>query len=213
MRPQPFWGDTDIAGQLLGFYEAEVLMEIESSRQYRVCLNIGAGDGYYCVGWLVAEPQSEISRVSIAFETDRRGQTAIRDLALLNGVEDRVTIYGKATLRSLMAVIDKQRHHLSELLIICDIEGAEYELFSEEILEALRGAKLIIEAHEFTSHMVGERKSLEKRAEKYFRVRTCTTGSRNPHQFDVLHQLTDTERWLVCAEGRDGPPGRWLVLE
>jgi hypothetical protein len=54
LPPRSYWGDTDVAMQLLGSYESEVLDELQKSPDRSVLVNLGAADGYYVNGWAIS---------------------------------------------------------------------------------------------------------------------------------------------------------------
>lgn len=208
-----FWGETDVASQLLGIYEQEVLIEITASTTRRLLLNLGSADGYYSVGWSLSKFRGAGERCSIAFEISPQGQEATRRMALLNGVEERVSVSGEATSEALLSLRLPPHLEMNQLLILSDIEGAEYDVLTDEVLHRFRGAKWIIEVHEFNSRMQASLVELIVGANRYYQVRTIRSGSRNPNSIDELLPYPDVDRWLVCAEGREGLPGKWLVLD
>ena len=212
MSKRTFWGDTDIATQLLGIYEREVLEEVMRSADRRILLNIGAADGYYSVGWSLGVDEGGHKRSAVAFEATAAGRSAIHQLAIENRVVDRIEVRGVATSEVMLDYFAKSSPPIEEVLIICDIEGGEYELLNEKVLAMTQGAKWIIEAHEFTSEMVAARVDLLQRAAKFFTVNVLTSGSRNPHELTEFSSFGDVDRWLLCAEGRDGRTGNWIVL-
>lgn len=209
-----FWGDTDVAAQILGIYEQEVLQELQTSMDRSVLINLGAADGYYSIGWARLNSPEGTERTSIAFEIERSGREQIKLNARLNGVEDSVRITGIATKESLLELREKGKLDPRECVILSDIEGYEYKLIDADVFRAFAGAKWIIEAHEFDERMQGSlSKLLSLAAEHFDVVRVLTTGMRNPHSFEELRDMSDVDRYLICAEGRDGLPGKWLVFE
>lgn len=92
------WSAADRGSMLLGMYEKEVL---DAYARYAVhCdafIDVGAADGYYAIGGLVAEHFV----TAVCFEIDPKGQEVIRQQARLNGVLDRIDVRAKATTESL----------------------------------------------------------------------------------------------------------------
>ncbi len=203
-----FWGGTDVASQLLGIYEQEVLHEVQASESRTLLYDFGSADGYYAIGWC----KSRSDRTCVAFELSNEGQIATRRNAIVNGVEARIEVNGELTRESLLSIEFPSSVSCENVLVISDIEGAEYELFSREVLRRFKGCKWIIEVHEFDHEMRKKLVSLQLLAEEFYKVRLLVSGPRNPHSLSELESLSDVERWLLCAEGRDGLPGKWLVL-
>jgi hypothetical protein len=138
------------------------------------------------------------------------GRSLIRRGAELNGVSEKVEVRRTATRQELLSL--KLPCPTHQLLILVDIEGAEYQLIDEVVLNRFRGAKWIIEVHEFDRVMTSSLTTLQALADAFYVSRLLQSGSRNPHQFEELEQFSDVDRWLLCAEGRDGPRGKWLVI-
>jgi hypothetical protein len=130
----------------------------------------------------------------------------------LNDVSDRVTVYGEAG-PSFINSIEQQGVNLSDAVVLCDIEGGEFELLNDEVLSALRECKLIIELHDEALED-GEirRLRLAATAEKYFGIRFLDGGPRDPGSLHLLRDLPDDDRWLICSEGRTIRQ-QWMVLE
>lgn len=208
-----FWGDTDIASQLLGFYEEEVLNEITSSKSRSTFINLGAADGYYSIGWAMMNCDRQSACRSIAFEINPMGRDLIQENSRVNGVREQVMVKGAATKESLLALLEDDGVRVDDLLLLSDIEGVEYQILDEEVLQRFHGAKWIIEAHEFNPEMRASLAKLIELAGKFYNVRVIIAGPRNPNQMPELIDLPDVDRWLICAEGRDGLPGKWLVFD
>lgn len=102
-------------------------------------LNIGAGEGYYAVGLA----RRNLSAHVFAFETNPEGQMLIRELARLNGVEERVTVYGECCSNDLATALSRAQ----KVLVVMDIEGAEIELLKPQEIADLSRAHILVEAH------------------------------------------------------------------
>jgi hypothetical protein len=99
-----------------------------------------------------------------------------------------------------------------ECLLFVDIEGGEFDLLSDEVLNHFKNSTIIIEVHEW---LVGngqlELKLLKDRASAFFNIKSLTTGSRDLSHFSELDSYSDTDRWLLCSENR-ARRMQWLVL-
>jgi hypothetical protein len=128
--------------KLLGTYERELATKIEwiCRRQPVLVVDVGAAEGYYAVGLAMRIPRARI----IAFELDETGQAALRRMAELNGVADRLTVHGRCAPADLAAALGGHPRPV----VICDVEGDE-ALLDPERVPALRAAVVLVETHEF----------------------------------------------------------------
>jgi hypothetical protein len=126
--------------KLLGCYEQPLQPHIEQAiqKQYATILNIGCAEGYYAVGMAKRMPGTRV----LAHDLNPKAQEVFTALAQKNSVSDRVTIGG------LFSPGDFAPHAGQDVLLMCDIEGAERELLDPESAPALKGMDIIVESHE-----------------------------------------------------------------
>jgi hypothetical protein len=198
----------DIAPKLFGLYEQEVLNAIAPLRgKHRVLVNLGADDGYYGVGLV----KTGFCERSICFEASERGRNALRATALSNGVADRVQIEGAAG-SDFSGVLARLGVAATDCLVICDVEGAEFSIFSAECLAALAGAHVVIELHGFQTPDGGMlERTLIANSQKHFNVSTVRTSARDLSAIPELETMNDSDRWLICSESR-ARIMTWLML-
>ena len=202
------WGPGDVAAKLFGLYEQEVLAIVEAAALKRSDLiNLGAADGYYGVGLVAAN----VFRRSICYEVSERDREYLKTSAEQNGVSERVRILGRAS-NAFGREARDMGVSLERALVLCDVEGAEFGIFDDECLEALRDSEIVIELHDF---LVDDGRDalqlLIDRAGRHFNARIFKTGFRNLSGIPELDSLSDSDRWLVCSEGR-GKMMAWLHL-
>jgi hypothetical protein len=202
------WGASDFGPMLLGTYEAPILATlIELSKSADLLIDIGAADGYFGVG-LVSKGYFERSA---CFEMDAGMRRALTDVARLNGVEHKVLTFGVAT-DELTAQLAAAGVSLSDAVVLCDIEGAEFDLFTPEVLAGLDSCPIIIELHEAYFEDGKERlAALIKDAEKHFEVSFIDHGPRELSEHEFVRHLIEDDRWLLTSEGRCVNQ-RWLLL-
>ena len=197
--------DGPLALKVLGLYEQELLDEI-TARPVQTLVNMGGADGYYSVGML----RADLAERSIAFEMDPAGRETIARNAKANGVADRITVLEKATedwaARVLELDVDPAR-----TLVLCDIEGMEFELITPEAVAALPGASYMIELH----HALvpdGETKleRLQAALEPTHRTQVLRSGPPRWSGIAEVEALRDLERALVTSQGRK-MIGEWMV--
>jgi hypothetical protein len=129
--------------KLLGIYERELAPYIERSieRQPRLVVDLGAAEGYYAIGMARRVALAHV----VAFEKEGEGQNALREMARLNGVNHRVTVYGRCEPHDLDSVLGDE----SEAIVICDVEGYEEKLLDPARVPALQRLPILVELHDF----------------------------------------------------------------
>jgi hypothetical protein len=196
----------DFPSMFFGTYEQELLDElVKIPAPYENFINLGAGDGYYPIGAL----KSGIFKNAIAYEENESRRIQMKRLAQQNSCLDSLEIRGFADENCFS---EYTSDFLSKCVILSDIEGGEFELFSEENLVKLSKSIVLIEIHDFLIQD-GQLKleDLLNRASKYFELRKLTTTKRDLSQYAELKSFTDIDRWFVVVEGR-GPLMTWLLM-
>lgn len=123
---------------LLGAYERQLypLLEEAAVRCDQI-IDIGSAEGYFAVG---------LARLTgkrvIAFDANGSEREMLKEMAALNGVSDLVDVSRWCSCATLADLAAGQR-----ALVFCDIDGGEFDLFTPEVVEALRGCDVFIELH------------------------------------------------------------------
>jgi hypothetical protein len=203
---EPTWaGFADKSSQLFGFYEREVLDTLEAIDKRDVFINLGAADGYYAVGMIIADKAA----VSYAYEIDEKSRDTLSNNAKLNNVTERIVIRGEA---SNDFYRDFQQSELDDSIILCDIEGEEFAVFTTETLYHLKSAIIIIEIHDWVFPNKTELlANLISNAEGTHRIEILKMSERDLTPFAELSELSDDDRWVICSEGRPKIMS-WLLL-
>ena len=87
-------------------------------------------------------------------------------------------------------------------MLLVDIEGAEFDVIDQGTFEVFSKSVVIIEIHEWFTDISQKLEHLEKAAAKTHRISKIRTSSRDLSGFESLKMLSDTNRWLLCSEGR-----------
>lgn len=129
--------------KLLGIYERELVPQVEAliTRAPRLIVDVGAAEGYYAIGLARRLPQTRV----VGFEMELKGQGALREMAQLNGVSDRVQVRGKCEPGDLATALGDERN----AVVVCDVEGYEQHLLDPVAVPALRHAAVLVELHDF----------------------------------------------------------------
>ena len=189
--------------KLLGCYEQPIQPYIKAltNCSYTKLLNIGCSEGYYAVGLAKIFKTA----ISLAFDKNPSARNACSRLASKNHVSDRVKVEPEFTPNNFSAFRDER------VLVFCDIEGAELDLFSAKAASMLSDIDLIIESHE--CFMPGITDTLTSRFAATHDITVVRdNGSRNlegvPPWFNNLSNL---DQLLSIWEWRSGPTP-WLIM-
>jgi hypothetical protein len=188
-----------VVPKLLGCYEQELHPALNRAIEtdYSAILNIGCAEGYYTVGLARASPKARV----FAWDIDPAAREKTIRNATANGVADRITVEGAFDTAQLNA-FDGQR-----TLVICDIEGAEFELLDPTRSRALAGFDLIVELHPNDER---SERAFVSRFDKTHDVEIVQSEARDPGRFAVLNTLPVLDRMFALVERLEATP--WAVL-
>lgn len=192
-----WWGAADRGAMLLGMYEQELLDALQTlPPNYDTFVDIGAADGYYGIGMTRCRGM----KASWCFEMSAAGQELIRKNAELNGVAGSVEIRGAADANFLTAL---QGLECENVVLFVDIEGGEFELLDDSAFQKFCRSIIFVELHDWFYEDGNERLNrLKATATRTHTITEICTGGRNPSRYSELAKLGDTDRWLICSEGR-----------
>lgn len=192
-----WWSRIDRSAMIFGLYEQEVLQAIAAQKgRSDLFIDIGAADGYYGVACV----SQGIFKRSICFEISDIGQRVIAQTAQINHVADHVAIHGIADADVLSHIPETDRNSATVLL---DIEGAEFDFLTDQVLALFKSSVIFIELHEWNMpDPKAALQGLEDRVRKYFDISVLTMGARDLSVFPELQNAPDLDRWVICMEGR-----------
>jgi hypothetical protein len=194
-----------LALKLFGLYEQEVVAFLTSLKDRDTLINLGAGDGYYSVGLI----RAAIVKRALSFEIDEKGRRAIADNAAQNGVAGSVSIFGAAD-AGLLDTLKAEGVDPASAILLCDIEGAEFDVIDDALVAALQGAAFAIELHDFRFADGARRlEALTARLSKTHDVEIVKAGPADWSGIAELEALHDNARALVTSDGRK-KLGLWL---
>ncbi len=185
--------------KLLGCYEQELHPALNRAIEtdYGAILNIGCAEGYYAVGLARVLPTARV----FAWDIDPSAREKTVRNASANGVADRIMVEG-AFDAAQFDVFDGQR-----ALVICDIEGAEFDLLDPARTPALAGFDLIVELHPNEERSVGE---FTARFEATHDMEIVQPEARDPGRFAALSASPVLDRMFALVERLEATP--WAVL-
>jgi len=120
--------------KILGIYEKELhgILEANKLDTFDKIVVIGAGEGYYAVGFA-----KKWKRPVVAFEQDKKGRDLITRLALIN----RTEVFIKNSFEASTDTLSKKD------FILMDIEGGEEELLDRARFDAWKESVILVEVH------------------------------------------------------------------
>lgn len=190
------WSHSEKVGMLFGLYELEVVEIVARlSSRYSHFIDIGAGEGFYAVGFA----RNHFEKI-LAFEMSEKSQSIISEVARKNNVVEKIQIFGKADREFYKKLGDLDP---ADAIILMDIEGFEFEIIDSDFFAHFKNSDIIVEVHDFMVESGADKlQELVVSSVSTHSVRQFSTGARDLSSLKELETLTDTDRWLVCSEGR-----------
>jgi hypothetical protein len=193
--------DGNLAGsflcpKLLGTYEMELhpLVEGIIAHPYKSIVNIGAGEGYYAVGLARRMPGARL----ICYEMAERNREMLQKIAALNSVEAQIELNGLCCPDALSQRLRGQ----SDILVLCDVEGAEYDLLDPFSIPELRAADILVELHDM--FRPGVTQELKRRFSPTHKIELLHTTPRTHADFPPQVNLPFSKRKAAMNEDRGG---------
>ena len=192
--------------KVLGLYEKEIIDYIANLKSFDTLINLGAADGFYPLGLLKAKKISK----AICFEMTETGRKSILQNAQMNGLSDKIEIFNKATNTSLRDLTKKE--NIGRALIICDIEGGEFQYINKEDFVSFKNSTWVIELHDRVLGLDKKiRENLISIVPSSFTPLILKSSPVNWSENEILEDLSDNDRALVLSAGRK-KIGEWLIL-
>jgi hypothetical protein len=192
--------------KLLGTYELELrgVMEEIAKRSYGRIVDIGAAEGYYTVGLARMHEGAQV----IGYETQAAAHQVLGNLALYNGVENRVYIKGFCTTNSLAVDL---RDGKGRLLVVSDCEGWEQTLLTPEGVGGLARADMLVETHDFLQPLVA--RTIRKRFAETHEVEEIRSVPRRIEDWPEQAAFVG-EKYRLSAMAEHRPEGQtWLWMK
>ncbi len=188
--------------KLLGCYESELhehWLSLRATRRYAAIVDVGSAEGYYAVGLARLFPEATV----VARDTESKSHPMIRQLAIDNGVADRLDIGGLFAHADFAAFADRPT------LVLCDIEGAEKELLDPLRAPALGGMDIVVEAHDGMDAAISG--TLTLRFEATHDIVVVHERMRDIDLPSGYQPRDSIDRWISVWEFRSSPTP-WLVM-
>lgn len=136
--------------KLCGTYECELwdVLRAAMKNPYVRLIDVGAGEGYYAVGFALRYQASEV----IAYDAYDNARIMLAGMAEANGVSHRIQIKGLCDPENLES--DLRTGHC---FLIMDVEGAEDLLLDPVKVPSLKTTSILFESHDIIDPGVGGR--------------------------------------------------------
>ncbi len=199
---------SSIYPKLIGSYEAELAENIRffASNDYDKIFIIGCAEGYYCNGFGLISKNSSI----YCFDINNDAVKACKEMSEINNLSNKVNSFNEEfTVEKFKVTKDEK------ILIICDIEGEEEYLFSQENIQNFKTVDLVIECHDYGS--VGLTKKLNSLFSKTHNVQNIKSVDDlyRPIYLEqgsyVPEELSYNEQYRLMKEYRKAQMS-WLIL-
>ena len=192
-----WWGGSDLGAQCLGLYEPEISEALVSLAESSsgTFIDVGAADGFYTTGMLF----SGLARRAICYELSDFGRAAIEENWRHNGAPGRLEINGEASESSIGSLDPAD---LANALVLVDIEGAEFCIFTETVFAALKKSSIVLEVHNWVSDFDNLYAELLRRAHEHFHIDVIPRREANTIHLPELRDFTDDNRLLLQSERR-----------
>mgnify|MGYP001189435123 CR=1 FL=1 len=210
IQEKQWWGIGDVAIKCLGYYEIEVqdvIERVQRENNLNTFIDIGGADGYFALGLI----KNKIFEQSFIFEISSLGRKSIKNGSRLNQVEDRISIYGEATQYNLTQILNEKNIELKNTLLLCDIEGEEYNLINQDLLNFLRDSYIIIELHFFNNDLLSKKNKFLELLASYHSLNIFNSLNRVINISSEFYLMDENERALLLSEGRSHI-GEWVLL-
>ncbi len=195
--------------KILGLYESLVVEKINSIKKFDDFINFGAADGYMALGPLF----NASCKRAICFEMTEEGRDAVKRNAKINNVLDALVVKEKVD-QNVISSLAELKINPSRSVVLCDIEGAEFDVLTKEVFTFLHGATIIVELHDkLINNGHGLREKLFKNIPSDAHTKIISQKQASSFEgISDLEELNDSDRALVMSEGRKFF-GEWLIVE
>lgn len=193
-----------VAPKILGTYEKELqpIMLRPAFQLYSKVVDIGAAEGYYAVGSALRNTKAQVH----AFEANEVACGLLREMCVLNAVEQRVRVSGYCDTKALAETAVAERG-----LVICDVEGYELELLGGPFIRKSDRFDLLVETHDFVHS--GVTAALIARFQASHCIQVIHSTERTCRDFPIqCDSLQPFEKLYSLHEGRPCPM-TWLWMQ
>ena len=193
--------------QILGTYEINVqeyAISLQKKYKLKNIVSFGSGNGFHPLGLI----KNSYFKKAICFEKNRLFQKILIKNFKINNILGKLSCFSGASFKKVFDLLDD--NELKKTLFIIDVEGDEYKLLNNKILNKIKNSCLIIENHDFKIKNKNKVKVIKKLLNKTFNVKIINSKTPkiedylykiNLKQDELLLSLLETRKkmnWFVC---------------
>ena len=170
--PSLFSHSSSIFPKIIGSYENELEPTFNNlfEKSFNAIFNIGSAEGYFAIGLAIKFPNSTV----YAFEQNQKSLENCIKMGELNNVKN--VIYNNK-----FEIFDLNKYQFDNCLVVCDIEGAEKEIFTSSSINNFINSWLIIEVHDFIYHNLSN---------------IISENFQNTHKINIIKSRSDLHKIL-----------------
>lgn len=197
-----------IIQQILGTYEINVQeYSISLQKKYKLknIVSFGSGNGFHPLGLI----KNLYFKKAICFEKNRLLQKVLIKNFKINNILEKLSCFSEASFKKVFDLLDD--NELKRTLFIIDVEGHEYKLLNNKILNKIKNSCLIIENHDFKIKNKNKIKEIEKLLYKTFNVKMI--NSKFPNIEDYLYKINLNHDELLLSLFETRKKMNWFVCK
>jgi hypothetical protein len=190
--------------KIVGTYEHELhalIDRLPASKSYQTIVNVGGAEGFYSIGLALLFPAARV----FSFEAQPFNTDFGKNLACLNGVEDRIDFQGFCTAETLAAVQPK-----GPVLVWMDIDTGERPVLDPVKVPWLLQADILVELHDCLEP--GLTPLIRSRFSTTHHIQQITNSGVEYVRYPILRDLPFFEIDALVGDDRRGLQD-WLFME
>lgn len=186
--------EATLVPKLVGSYESQLHQVIEEiiTKPYTDILDVGCAEGYYAIGLANRMKDTLVH----CYDINEADIEICKNIARLNHLEN-LTYNNFCSPETLINFNFKQKG-----LVFCDAEGYEMELFTTDVINALKKHDFLIEVHDIINPSISN--TLYERFSATHSIRVFNNRNLDHSGYQGLSQLTEAERAFAFFEHRGG---------
>lgn len=194
--------------QILGSYEINVQeYSIYLQKKYKLknIVNFGSDNGFHPLGLI----KNSGFKKAFCFEIDKSNHKILINNFKLNNILGKLKCFGAASFEKVFDLLNDDE--LKKTLFIIDIEGDEYKLLNDKILNKIKNSCLIIENHDFAFKNKNKIRLVKKLLNKRFNLKVVDT--KFPEVEDYLYKINLKQDELILSLFESRKEMNWFICE
>jgi hypothetical protein len=186
--------ESTILPKIVGSYEAQLHDTVNevAKKNYSDIVDIGCAEGYYAIGFAKKMRNTMVH----CFDINKSDILICQEIAKLNNLTN-LTFNFFCTNEML-----KEFQFKNKVLVFCDTEGFELELFTEDVIHSLKKHDLLIEIHDINNPEISN--TLYNRFIDTHNIKILDNRGIKYIGYEGLDSLTDREKEFAFFEHRGG---------